>query len=76
MGPAKFTFENNEERKWIEKVKGILIGYDYGECYRIWCEQEKKLIASRDVIFEEKVIHNKIVTISTEIDFRDKFFKH
>ena len=49
-------------------VKCILIGYGYDEGYRISCEEEKILIRSRNVTFEEKIIHNKKMTIPTQIN--------
>lgn len=44
-----------ERRKKLDKKaqKGILIGYDFDNGYRIWDSDSFKLIRSRDVIFDE-----------------------
>lgn len=45
---------NKCRRKMDKKAnKGILIGYDGDDGYRIWCRYKNKIIRSRDVIFRE-----------------------
>lgn len=45
-------------RKKLDKksVKGVLVGYDNDEGYRVWVREKSKIIRSRDVIFEEKTV--------------------
>lgn len=60
-------------------IKGILIGYDENDGYRIWITEQSKLMRSRNVVFDENsVISNnsqKTETLpeeteSSAIDFR------
>ena len=35
-------------------MKCILLGYKSGvKCYKLWCQETKKLVISKDVIFDE-----------------------
>lgn len=48
-----YMFQNKTEKKMEKKaIKGVLVGYDFGG-YRVWT-QGRKIIRSRDVIFNEK----------------------
>lgn len=49
-------------------VKGILIGYDHDDGYRIWCEEKHQLMRSRDVTFEEKIIQNETPVVPVDLD--------
>lgn len=62
-----------QRRKMDQKaVKGIPIGYDHDEGYRI-LNEENNLIRSRDVIFEEKtLIQKKRVNIPVNMDVPDQ----
>jgi len=33
---------------------GFLVGFDGDERYRLWLKEERKMIFSRDVVFQEK----------------------
>lgn len=43
--------ENNKKA-----IKGILVGYDNNDGYRIWCRERNTLIRSKDVVFQEKTL--------------------
>jgi hypothetical protein len=60
-----FMFRKQTRKKMDPKAtKGILIGYDHDDGYRIFDKEECKLIRSRDVVFEEKTLeHTKSVII-------------
>lgn len=44
-------------------IKGILIGYDHDDGYRVYCEEECRLYRSRDVIFEEKLVEEGVTIL-------------
>ncbi|BET01095.1 Reverse transcriptase (RNA-dependent DNA polymerase) [Nesidiocoris tenuis] len=55
IGSVCYAHIPKQQRKKMSKkaVKGILIGYENNEGYRIWCKETNKLIRSRDVVFNE-----------------------
>ena len=61
IGSMCYAHIPKQKRRKLDKkaVKGILIGYDGDEGYRIWCKENNTLIRSRDVIFDEKPLLNK-----------------
>lgn len=68
VGSSCYAHVPKQCRKKMEKkaVKGILIGYDNNDGYRIWCNATRKLIRSRDVSFDEKPLVNKSATFAKE----------
>ncbi|CAB0003770.1 unnamed protein product, partial [Nesidiocoris tenuis] len=48
--------------------KGILIGYDGDEGYRIWCQKNLQLIRSRDVIFNEEPLTTEDIATTRRPD--------
>ncbi|CAB0017411.1 unnamed protein product, partial [Nesidiocoris tenuis] len=56
IGSICYAHVPKQLRKKLSKkaIKGILIGYDYNDGYRIWSSSEHRLIRSRDVIFDEE----------------------
>ncbi|KAJ8884087.1 hypothetical protein PR048_015944 [Dryococelus australis] len=38
--------------------KGVLIGYDEDDGYKIWCGQDNRVVRSRDVTFNEEPLFN------------------
>lgn len=55
IGSTCYPHVPKQRRKKLDRKaqKGILIGYDADDGYRIWNSEEFKLIRSRDVIFDE-----------------------
>jgi transposase InsO family protein len=66
IGSTCYVHVPKQTRKKMDPkaTKGILIGYDHDDGYRIFDKEECKLIRSRDVVFEEKTLeHTKSVII-------------
>ena len=65
IGSTCYPHIPKQGRKKMDRkaVKGILIGYDQDDGYRIWCGEAHKLIRSRDVIFDEKVLQGSTDSI-------------
>lgn len=63
IGSICYAHVPKQQRRKMDRkaVKGILLGYDNDDGYRIYSEEESKLIRSRDVIFEEKILEQKRV---------------
>lgn len=61
LGCTCYAHVPKANRKKLQKKaeKGILIGYEGDEGYRIWIMESHKLIRSRDVTFEETTILEK-----------------
>ena len=57
VGSVCFAHVPDEQRRKMDKkaVKGYLVGYDGNERYRIWLQEQRKMIFSRDVVFQEKL---------------------
>lgn len=58
IGSTCYAHVPKQRRKKLDRkaIKGILIGYDHDDGYRIWNPKDGKLIRSRDVILEEKTL--------------------
>ena len=58
VGSSCYAHIPDQKRRKMDKkaVKGILLGYDGDERYRIWIKETNSVICSRDVIFEEKPV--------------------
>ena len=56
IGSTCYAYVPKSKRSKIDKkaLKGILIGYENDDGYRIWCENTRSLIRSRDVTIDEK----------------------
>ena len=53
-----------KRRKFDTKAKkGILVGYEGDDGYRIFVRQGNKMYRSRDVVFDEKVIKSNVITL-------------
>ena len=55
IGSTCYAHVSKKNRKKMDKkaIKGILMGYENDDGYRIWATVEKRLVRSRDVVFEE-----------------------
>lgn len=62
IGSTCYAHVPKQRRKKMDRkaLKGILIGYDHDEGYRIWDQEHDRLIRSRDVIFEENTLLKKL----------------
>ena len=75
IGSTCYVHVPKQQRHKMDRkaIKGILIGYDHDDGYRIYCEEEGKLIRSRDVIFEEKTLQQgRGVVIPGNIELSDQ----
>lgn len=75
IGSICYVHVPKQQRKKMDRkaVKGILIGYDHDDGYRIYCKEENKLIRSRDVIFEETTVkQKKAVAIPESVECSDQ----
>lgn len=56
IGSLCYAHIPDQKRQKMDKkaIKGFLVGYDGNERYRIYVREERKVILSRDVKFEEK----------------------
>lgn len=65
IGSNCYPHVPKQRRKKLDKKaqKGILIGYDSDEGYRIWDSNTCKLIRSRDVVFDETPILDHIAEL-------------
>jgi hypothetical protein len=57
VGSVCFAHIPDQRRQKMDKkaIKGYLVGFDGDERYRIWLKEERKMIFSRDVVFQEKL---------------------
>lgn len=75
IGSTCYAHVPKQNRKKMDRKakKGILIGYDNDDGYRIYCKEDCKLIRSRDVIFEENTLeHRAEVHVPENIDTIDE----
>lgn len=65
IGSTCYVHVPKQQRTKMDRkaIKGVLIGYDHDDGYRVYCEEENKLYRSRDVIFEEKLVEKGVVTL-------------
>lgn len=57
VGSVCFAHIPDQQRRKMDKkaIKGYLVGFDSDERYRIWVKEQRKIICSRDVVFQEKM---------------------
>jgi len=67
IGCTCYAHIPKSKRKKMDKkaVKGILIGYDNNDGYRIWCKENNTLVRSRDVMFQESpLLQEKVISLA------------
>lgn len=75
IGSTCYVHVPKQKRHKMDRkaTKGILIGYDHDDGYRIYCKEEGKLIRSRDVIFEERTLQpGRDVIIPGNVDHDER----
>ncbi|CAB0020139.1 unnamed protein product [Nesidiocoris tenuis] len=81
IGSECYVHVPKQQRTKLSKkaVKGVLVGYENTEGYRVWCKETNRILRSRDVIFDEKPLksENKLLperqtSEDFEVDEADK----
>ncbi|CAB0019509.1 unnamed protein product, partial [Nesidiocoris tenuis] len=81
IGSECYVHVPKQQRTKLSKkaVKGVLVGYENTEGYRVWCKETNRILRSRDVIFDEKPLksENKLLperqtSKDFEVDEADK----
>lgn len=65
IGSTCYVHVPKKQRTKMDRkaTKGILVGYDQDDGYRVYCQEDGKLHRSRDVIFEEKLVKQQDVAL-------------
>jgi hypothetical protein len=74
IGTTCFAHIPDQKRQKLDKksVKCALIGYDADDCYRVWHDETKTVIRSRDVVFETEPLFTSRSCTDTVIEPKDE----
>ncbi|CAA9994717.1 unnamed protein product [Nesidiocoris tenuis] len=70
IGSYCYVHVPKETRKKMDKKskKGILVGYENWDGYRIWYPDDNKILRSRDIVFDEQVLISSRGIVEIKID--------
>lgn len=71
IGTTCYAHVPDQKRRKLDKksVKCVLIGYDGDDCYRVWHEDTKAVMRSRDVKFEKETLFRSRDCTDNVIEF-------